>query len=279
MKKKVKALGCIFLALCLTVLSGCQAVNPDREKSYDTATLGKFINCSSVTPSEAVTTINNQGMSGLRSSIHLHSDDASDAYISDHKPVLVYDLETVQRLGYLYIWNLNAEGMLDCGLKEIDVEYSVDGKSWTKLTKKPIVLAKASADENKEYAGNAANNQNDGKRTPIDFGGVNARYVRITALSNYGGSKYGLSEVRFFSYKVRPKNGSEIMAFSTAPNATEKSENIANGLNINGDKISDSADTSWSAPVGKKIKNNFIFIDLDGSYPVEKVRIYNYNVK
>ena len=36
--------------------------------------------------------------------------------------------------------------------------------------------------------------------TVVDFEGVEAKYVRLTALSNWGGlsTQYGLSEVRFF---------------------------------------------------------------------------------
>jgi hypothetical protein len=34
--------------------------------------------------------------------------------------------------------------------------------------------------------------------TEIAFGGVDAKFVRIAAISNYGGSHAGLSEVRFY---------------------------------------------------------------------------------
>ena len=241
-------------------------------------TLGKFINCKSVIPSEAETTMNNQGMSGLNSSIHLHSTKIEDAYMTENRPVLVYEFERIYRLGYLYIWNLNAEGMLDCGLREVVIEYSVDGVRYTALTEKPIVLARALEEENERYRGNCANNQDDGNRTPVDFGGVCAKFVRIKALSNYGGKQYGLSEVRFFAYKTRPNKGEEIYAFSMVPNAPDYSENLSNGVNRCGDLITDKADLAWSVEVGEDIKENFILIDLDGSYPVDRLRLYNHNV-
>jgi len=293
MKFKIIEILCVLTFIFPTVLSSCnpsqnndtpqrssqQTNDPNNNEGDDIiTTLGKFISCTKVTPVSAAKTINNNGMSGLNSSVHLHSTDKNDAFISDTAPVLVYDFEKIERLGYMYIWNLNAEGLLDCGLKDVKIEYSVDGEKYYSLSDKNFTLARALEEENIKYAGNAANNQNDGERTPIDFGGVSARYVKITALSNYSGSRYGLSEIRFFNYKTRPTKGSEIYAFSSAPLAFNSAENVSNGVNLRQDTVSSDKSTAWSTPIGKDIKENFILINLDGQYPVDKITIYNYNV-
>ncbi|MFZ0034842.1 MAG: hypothetical protein WAK60_07635, partial [Sedimentisphaerales bacterium] len=68
------------------------------------------------------------------------------------------------------------------------IEYSVYGTDWTKLGDFEFAQAPSAAD----YVHN----------TTVNFGGVAARNVRLTANSNYGGKSYGLSEVRFFSIPV-----------------------------------------------------------------------------
>ncbi|MHC4510877.1 MAG: hypothetical protein ACYTAO_18295 [Planctomycetota bacterium] len=46
--------------------------------------------------------------------------------------------------------------------------------------------------------------------TTVDFGGAAAKYVRLTAASNWGGvlPQYNLSEVRFFSIPVAAREPS-----------------------------------------------------------------------
>ena len=141
------------------------------------------------------------------------------------QPVWVmFDFGSVYSLDKMYVWNMNqiSETVGDLttrGFKNVKIEYSENGTDWTALTVPegmtfesdgvtadyPFQFAKASG-----AAQEPASNLNDGKHSPVDFGGVEAQYVRITTDPTYGvGSwgregnnddKYiGLSEVRFTS--------------------------------------------------------------------------------
>jgi hypothetical protein len=73
------------------------------------------------------------------------------------------------------------------------VDYSRDGTDWTTLG--DVSLAQATARATYTY------------NTTVDFGGVAARYVRLTVRSGWGspGQQYGLSEVRFLYVPVRAR--------------------------------------------------------------------------
>ena len=134
--------------------------------------------------------------SGLNAS-DLHSAANTDMWLSSvtgSQPTWIqYEFDRVYKLHQMWIWNYNTsvEPVIGFGLKQAIIEYSTDGVNWTTLgtthefTRGPGV------------AGYAPN-------TTIDLGGVAAKYVKITANSNWGGilKQYGLSEVRFFSIPV-----------------------------------------------------------------------------
>ena len=113
---------------------------------------------------------------------------------------LSYDFGQVYRLTSTRFWNFNVpervnsynneswsltrvKGKPEDGIKEIVIDYSFDGKNWKEWTR--FELPKASASPYYE-----------GIQGP-DLGGLQTRYLLITALSNHGGSCFGLSEVRF----------------------------------------------------------------------------------
>jgi hypothetical protein len=86
------------------------------------------------------------------------------------------------------------ESLVGFGLKDVSVEYSLDGIDYTALgTTHEFAQAAGVSD----YAYD----------TTVDFGGVGAKYVRLTANSNWGGlmGLYGLSEVRFLYIPVEAK--------------------------------------------------------------------------
>ena len=93
----------------------------------------------------------------------------------------------------MLVWNHNGvtEPLIGFGVKEATIEYSVDGTAWTRLGESQT-FGRASGKA--DYAFN----------TTIDFGGAAAKFVRITAVSNWGGllKQYGLSEVRFLYIPV-----------------------------------------------------------------------------
>ncbi len=104
-----------------------------------------------------------------------------------------YEFDRVHKLYQMLVWNYNSsvEPVVGFGIKEATIEYSIDGVDWATLGS-PHEFARGPGSDG--YAPN----------TTVDFGGASARYVKITANSNWGGmvNQYGLSEVRFLSIPV-----------------------------------------------------------------------------
>ncbi|UCE48035.1 MAG: discoidin domain-containing protein, partial [Phycisphaerales bacterium] len=126
-----------------------------------------------------------------------HSTDLEDMWLSDFlgtQPTWIeYQFDKVYKLHEMWIWNQNQliESAIGYGFKDVSIEYSVDGVSYTTLGTTHEFAQGPGA------VGYAAN-------TTIDFGGAVAKYVKLTANSNWGDilTQYGLSEVRFFSIPV-----------------------------------------------------------------------------
>jgi len=136
--------------------------------------------------------------SGLDDSGLLHGKDPEDnmwlSSMAGPQPTWIeFQLDGVYKLHQMWVWNSNTslEAVLGFGFKDVTIEYSVNGTDYTTLgTTHEFARAPGAAD----YAYN----------TTIDFGGVAAKYVKLTATSNWGGTvpQYGLSEVRFFYIPV-----------------------------------------------------------------------------
>jgi hypothetical protein len=107
-----------------------------------------------------------------------------------------YDLGRVYKLDEMWVWNSNEslEQWIGIGFKEVVIDYSVDGIEFETLgTTHEFNQATGQPD----YAHN----------TTIDFNGISARYVRLTAKSNFKSmlDQYSLSEVRFFYVPVQAR--------------------------------------------------------------------------
>ena len=126
----------------------------------------------------------------------LHSASNTDMWLSSTtgpQPTWIqYEFDSVYKLHEMLVWNHNSslELAIGFGIKQAAIEYSTDGASWTTLG--TFELARATG-----LAGYAAN-------TTVELGGIAAKYVKLTANSNWGGilPQYGLSEVRFFYVPV-----------------------------------------------------------------------------
>jgi hypothetical protein len=106
-----------------------------------------------------------------------------------------YQFDKIYKLYDLKVWNSNQliESFLGFGAKDVKVEYSTDGATWTAFANVPQ-FAKAPG-----AAGYAAN-------TTVSFGGVMAKYVKLTINSSWGGlPTTGLSEVRFSYVPVQAR--------------------------------------------------------------------------
>lgn len=97
---------------------------------------------------------------------------------------IMYDLGYEYTLDSTYIWNYNAWGNSEMGVKDAVIDYSLDGADWTHL--RTFRIEKASGSYKYDGApGPTLNN-------------TTARYILVTALSNWGDTECtGLSEIRF----------------------------------------------------------------------------------
>jgi len=119
----------------------------------------------------------------------LHSAEGTAMWLSSVEPSaawIQYELDDVYKLHEMLVWNYNSsfEPVLGFGVKDATIEYSADGSDWTTLG--DFEFARGSG-----TAGVPAG-------TTVDLGGAVAKYVKITANSNWGGvvPQKGLSEVR-----------------------------------------------------------------------------------
>jgi hypothetical protein len=107
-----------------------------------------------------------------------------------------YEFDKVYKLDELWVWNANqiVEPFVGFGAKSVAIEYSADGQTWTAL-EGAHEFARASGGPS--YTANTA----------IDFGGVTAKFVKLTINSNWGGvaQQMSLSEVRFFYAPVQAR--------------------------------------------------------------------------
>ncbi len=131
--------------------------------------------------------------SGLDTAGDLHSNVSTDMWLSSGtgpEPAWIqYAFDKVYPLDKLLVWNSNdaLEVIFGFGAKNVTIEYSVDGAAWTPLGDFEFAQAPGTP----AYAAN----------TTIPFGGVTAKFVKLTIHSNWGGMvpQKGLSEVRFLA--------------------------------------------------------------------------------
>ncbi len=106
-----------------------------------------------------------------------------------------YQFDQACKLHELWVWNSNQEleTFVGFGAKNVTIEYSLDGGTWTALAGVP---------EFARGAGGATYTHN----TTIPFGGVFAKYVKLTINSTWGGiPQASLSEVRFLAVPVQAR--------------------------------------------------------------------------
>ncbi|MCL2043423.1 MAG: DUF4185 domain-containing protein [Treponema sp.] len=215
---------------------------------------------------------NNSGMNGAAAGrVHCHSNDAKDM-CTGKKKCFIFDAGRIDQLGQLHIWNHNS-GDGSNGLKNITVSYSENNKNYTDLGVFTLKRADGSAKL-------PATNCTDGSF--INFNGLNARYIKITPIDNYGGGRYGLSEIKLFRYRHAVYKGAYIAASplynirTTLPKSAYY--NLTNGAGLS-DPVSPAAvhDNNSAHMFFVKGNTGVFEIDLHGRYPVEKIVIWNYN--
>jgi len=116
--------------------------------------------------------------------------------VPDQLAWIEYDLGRTYMLHEMWVWNSNEslEAWIGIGFNEVVIQYSVDGGELETL--------------GTTHNFNQATGEPDYEHnTTIDFGGISARYIRLTANSNFKNilEQYGLSEARFFYIPVQAR--------------------------------------------------------------------------
>jgi hypothetical protein len=181
----------------------------------------------------------------------LHSRESEDMWQSGAEEPgqawIQYEFDKPYQLEKMLVWNYNGTSILaNYGLKEVTIEYSVDAENWMQLDNVPEF---AQAPGTNDYASN----------TTVPFNGVTAKYVKITAISNWGGglsffNKYGLSEVVFMHIPVSARQ----------PSPADNSRNVAIDVSL-----------GWRA--GREAAEHKVYVSadrqavIDFTAPVETV--------
>lgn len=262
--------GLLTVALCLGLFLGAAPAEENKEVQL---ILGEMIVLDSQNEG-AKALVNNSGMSGIESSVHLCGTDSKDMYKFNGTETVILYGPRAEALGQLYIWNYNDPSDLGSGIKEINVQYSVDGGTWSTLG--TFTLNQSSAEENNTHGGTVACNLDN----PIDFGGIPARFIALTPVSNHGGSGYGLSEVRVFRHKIRPEVGDMVTGevinttVGTTPEAATNNQGMSDLKTATATHNNLPADMWLST---EEAKNSYYPVNLDGTYPLASVTLWNYN--
>ena len=130
-----------------------------------------------------------------------HSTDPKTMWLSSNtgpQPTWIqYMFDKSYKLSEMLVWNSNQalESIFGMGAKDVTVEYSTDAVGWTTLG---------------EFEFAQATGEDTYTPTAVDFGGIAAKYVKLTINSNWGDVfvQYGLSEVRFLAIPVSAREPS-----------------------------------------------------------------------
>jgi hypothetical protein len=157
-----------------------------------------------------------------------------------------FQFDRVYKLDEMWVWNSNqgVEAFVGFGVKDVTVEYSADGSTWTALAGVPEFAQAAGVDD---YAHN----------TTVDFAGIEAQYVKLTINSNWGMLKqYGLSEVRFLYVPVQarlpqPAVASTEVALDTDLSWRPGREATSHAVSLGTDRDAVAGGTALSATVAE----------------------------
>jgi hypothetical protein len=154
----------------------------------------------------ASSTASNQGPasavvdgSGLTDGLHSTDTQAmwSSAFGGPEPTWIQFELDKVYPLHEMWVWNSNTglESSIGYGFQDVTIEYSLDGIEYATLGTTHEFARAPGVDG---YAHN----------TVIDFGGVQAKYVKLTANTNWAPfpfPQFGLSEIRLLHIPMRAR--------------------------------------------------------------------------
>ncbi len=196
---------------------------------------------------------------------------------------LKFEFNRIYKLGKTVIWNHNQANLTDRGMQDVYIEYSTDGVNYTNL------LGQGNTFKLKQAPGMNGIMPSD----MIDFAGVEARYIVITATTenpNYGGNVIGLSEIRFGLATLDESNitATASSMYSVAQSLTD----IINGYSLDPNNLHDNngnAETMWHGIVGPPFggTNNlnsgtsagaeWLKFEFDNIYSLNEMVVWNHN--
>lgn len=103
-----------------------------------------------------------------------------------------YDFNNIYTLNGTRVWNYNVASETNKGFKNVVVDYSLDGTTWTQLGG---IYQWPQAPGTSDYSGFSGPN----------FNTIKARYVLISSVDNWGGSCSGFSKITFDASLCNPK--------------------------------------------------------------------------
>jgi hypothetical protein len=141
-------------------------------------------------------TIDGSGLDENDGHSTLDSDMWLNAFTGDAEPWIQYKFDQIYKLDRLLVWNSNqgSENLIGWGAKDVKIETSVDGTTWTVV-------------EGITQLTQAPGETGAGPTDNIALGGIPAKYVRISITDNYSVfvAQTGLSEVRFYYIPVQAR--------------------------------------------------------------------------
>jgi hypothetical protein len=198
---------------------------------------------------------------GLDATGLLHGKEGDSMWLSSmmgSQPTWIeYGFDGVYKLYEMWVWNSNdsLEPVIGFGFKDVTIEYSVNGTDYTTLGTTHEFARAPGLDD---YAHN----------TTVDLNGVAAKYVRLTANSNWGSlfDQYGLSEVRFFYIPILARE----------PNPDSGARDVSIGT------IDGPIDVTLGFRAGREAARHDVYLSsdeqavIDGTAPVETVTETSY---
>jgi len=150
-----------------------------------------------------------------------------------------YDFDKIYKLYEMLVWNFNGEFLLTLfGMKDVTVEYSIDGVNWMQVSN---VMEFSKAPGTDDYSSNIT----------VDFECVVAKHVRIIPNSNWSNGLFnwvGLSEVRFM----------QIPVYAAEPNPEVGAENVAIDATL-----------AWKA--GREAAVHDVYVSTDGQSVIDGI--------
>lgn len=234
----------------------------------------------------------NSGMDGFFGPLEAHDADTGGAgmWLTADGPGsdnwMRLDLGAVYPLGKLLVWNYNQPGATDKGVKNVQIQYSLDGASWTTLGGEGAIrtFTKAAGTDGQKASDIA---------DPVDFGGIPARYVRIVPNEargdgNWGGGgdagpAFGLGEIRIYQYYSPVEAAGQLIAPLKATAGSEGAEAPAMNAMNNAGMSGASSKNDTHVPSGGWLTaadpgtDGWIQFDLGGTYPLGEMHVWNYN--